>query len=161
MIARNPSPPRKRSLRRRPPVYQLRTAPMIDVVFLLLIFFLLTANFRPQEGFLPTELPRSVTNAPADEVPPLDLWVQTDANGDCLVQIGEETLFRWNAARGDPLDVDRFETTLTTVLARQGRTRDDAVRLIPTSETRWQHVVGLYDALCQLQLSRILFSMAT
>ena len=31
---------------------------MIDVVFLLLIFFMCTSSFRPPEGRLPTQLPR-------------------------------------------------------------------------------------------------------
>jgi len=32
-------------------------APMIDMVFLLLIFFLVAAKWRPQEDFLPFQLP--------------------------------------------------------------------------------------------------------
>ena len=61
---------RKRMQSRR---MQLRMVPMIDVVFLLLVFFLLTANFRSKEGFLPAELPRHVVHAEVMELEPLAL----------------------------------------------------------------------------------------
>ena len=42
---------------------ELRMTPMIDVIFLLLIFFVCTANFKPPEEMLPIDatLPGSVT----------------------------------------------------------------------------------------------------
>ena len=40
----------------------LSMASMIDVVFLLLIFFLLTVNFRAREGYLPSRLPHKATH---------------------------------------------------------------------------------------------------
>jgi len=45
---------------------QLRMTPMIDVIFLLLIFFVCTASFQPPEQWLPTlfSLPGSVSEAP-------------------------------------------------------------------------------------------------
>jgi biopolymer transport protein ExbD len=46
------------------PVVGLNLVPMIDVVFLLMIFFLLSANFRGNEGFLPAD---SFVIDPADD----------------------------------------------------------------------------------------------
>ncbi len=45
---------------------QLRMTPMIDVIFLLLIFFVCTASFQPPEQWLPTlfSLPGSMSEAP-------------------------------------------------------------------------------------------------
>ena len=36
--------------------FALRMAPMVDMVFLLLIFFLVAAKWRPEEDFLPFQL---------------------------------------------------------------------------------------------------------
>ncbi len=43
---------------RKPTTGQLKMASMIDVVFLLLIFFMCTSSFRGQENDLPTRLPQ-------------------------------------------------------------------------------------------------------
>jgi len=43
----------------RPPVIQLSMTSMIDVIFLLLIFFVCTANFEKLEALLATELASS------------------------------------------------------------------------------------------------------
>ena len=45
----------------RPPVVQLSMTPMIDVIFLLLVFFVCTANFEQLEALLATELASSGT----------------------------------------------------------------------------------------------------
>lgn len=46
----------------RPKPAELKMTPMIDVIFLLLVFFVCTANFKPPEQILPMEtvLPGSV-----------------------------------------------------------------------------------------------------
>jgi biopolymer transport protein ExbD len=54
---------------------ELKMTPMIDVIFLLLIFFVCTASFRPPEQVLPTQvsLPGSVeTDLPIEELEDLD-----------------------------------------------------------------------------------------
>ena len=57
--------------RRRPDVIM---TPMIDVVFLLLIFFVCTASFQIAEEMLPTNLTAFGATAPTDVLPPeLDL----------------------------------------------------------------------------------------
>jgi biopolymer transport protein ExbD len=49
---------------------EVSMTPMIDVVFLLLIFFVWTASFQISELLLPTELAVSGGNTPIDEVDP-------------------------------------------------------------------------------------------
>ena len=48
------------------PGLQLRMTPMIDVIFLLLIFFVCTSSFLPPEQWLPTtfSLPGAIREAP-------------------------------------------------------------------------------------------------
>ena len=69
---------------------QLQMVSMIDVVLLLLVFFLLTANFRSREGFLPAELPRRITRAELAEIEPLELVIATLGNGQCQVSVAGE-----------------------------------------------------------------------
>lgn len=63
---------------RRPPYHRpdrldVKMTPMIDVVFLLLVFFVCTASFRPLEQLLPTNL--SLPGGVASEIV-LDPWEQ-------------------------------------------------------------------------------------
>jgi len=54
-------------------------APMIDVVFQLLIFFMLTLKIVAPEGDFDINMPMGA-GAPSDELPPLDLKVRLLAN---------------------------------------------------------------------------------
>lgn len=78
---------------------RLDMAPLIDVVFLLLIFFMLTSNFL--QPSIPLALPQA---AAADEPPPAPVFVSVDASGD--VYVNQESV-----ARGD------FAAKLGAVLA--------------------------------------------
>jgi biopolymer transport protein ExbD len=59
--------------------------PMIDVVFLLVIFFLCTVSFRVLEGRLDTQLPRDGGGSPTvarDLIHPIPLHVERDTLGE-------------------------------------------------------------------------------
>lgn len=144
---------------RRPvkPALQLRMAPLIDVVFLLLVFFLLTASFRSQEGILPIELPK-LGLGPAVEMEPLDVHLQTESESICVVQIGADTVCEIDASRPEGFAVLARE--LQAVLVDQGRRLQDPIRLHCTSLTRWDHVVKAYDTLCALQVENVIFMPA-
>lgn len=137
---------------------QFRIVPMIDVVFLLLIFFLLTANFRPREGFLPAELPRQVTRATQMELEPLLLQLSSDSQGNCHIQIGAtDALLIENTPTGQ--NFAALTERIRQVLADQHRTLEDPIKLLPDPETSWQHVVRTYDALWQADLRNIIFTI--
>lgn len=148
--------------RRRGPVLSLQMAPLIDVVFLLLVFFLLTANFRSQEGFLPAELPRE-TAAAVDqmELEPLEILIDTLADGRCRIYIGTAralTLSGEGEEAGPDFGI--FGEAVLAVLAEQGRHLDDPVKLSPTPKVTWNHLVKAYDALWEVQVRRIVFVLA-
>jgi biopolymer transport protein ExbD len=103
---------------------------MIDVTFLLLIYFLLTTTFRQSEGQLPGSLPGIGSDILVETVP-----VQIRAVGDnCQSAVyslaGENTVLR------SPQElVDSLRT-------RRERTGRDAIVLIqPGRAVRWRHVV--------------------
>ncbi|WP_419188435.1 ExbD/TolR family protein [Stieleria bergensis] len=57
--------------------------PMIDVVFLLIIFFLVSSHLARQENRLPVELPTAATHQPLD-MTPVDLTITVDVDGRWL-----------------------------------------------------------------------------
>jgi len=145
-------------LRRRQPLtrrMQLQMVPMIDVVFLLLIFFLLSANFRSKEGFLPAELPRQITHSRQMEMEPLLVRVLSQPDGSCRIQIGPE------AALTIEPEIETFEAVsrqLQKVLDNQGRHLDDPIKIVPAISTKWDHVVKTYDAIWQINAHNIIFA---
>jgi len=66
---------------------RLDMAPLIDVVFLLLIFFMLTSTFL--QPSIPLALPRA---AAADEPPPAPVFVSVDESG--VVYVNQEPVPR-------------------------------------------------------------------
>ncbi len=147
------------------PRMQLHMVPMIDVVFLLLVFFLLAVNFRSKEGFLPAELPQQITLVEQMEMEPLLLYLTTLPDGACQVQIGSEqniiithSVEQGTVLEGEP-EFARLGRAVLEVLDQQGRNLDDPVKLIPTRQTKWDHLVKTYDALWQIDLRNIIFAM--
>jgi biopolymer transport protein ExbD len=72
---------------------EIDLTPMIDVVFLLLIFFMCTLSFAVNEGRLVTHLPKdrgAARTAAMDLLMPLDLGVERDASrpGGVAVRVG-------------------------------------------------------------------------
>ena len=141
---------------------RLMIAPLIDVVFLLLIFFLLAVNFRPAEGFLPVELPRrdgageAGAARPGGEVAPLMVRVDTVSDGRCAVQVGGDEAVVFDGTREGFVGL---RERLAEALRTEGRGPEDPVVLAPTAGARWDHVVRTYDALWRLQLSNIVFAL--
>ncbi len=61
--------------------------PLIDIVFLLLVFFMLTAHFVKDEG-IHIELPEAVSATAMDEDKPLELKISAEG----LVSIGDNNI---------------------------------------------------------------------
>lgn len=64
--------------RRRPPEIQWPLTALIDIVFLLLIYFLLTTNFLAEEG-ISVHLPKAQKASPQQEEP-LNIYVNKAGN---------------------------------------------------------------------------------
>jgi len=143
--------------RRRPMPMRLMMVPLIDVVFLLLVFFLLTANFRSREAFLPVQLPQLAVSSVNLEIEPLFIYIDSLPNGACRLQIGdvEEMIL---PSRPGASDFDGFSRRLAEILNDLHRTVHDPVKLVPTPTTKWDHVVKTYDALGRLSLANIIFT---
>ncbi|MFM6171454.1 MAG: ExbD/TolR family protein [Sphaerospermopsis kisseleviana] len=102
----------------------LDMAPLIDVVFLLLIFFMLTSSFL--QPSIPLSLPQA---SPADEPPPAPVFVSVDSAG--AVYINQDAVPREN-----------FGAALGALLA--GR-EDRSVNFRGDRAMNYEIFVGLMD----------------
>jgi biopolymer transport protein ExbD len=112
--------------------------PMIDVVFLLLVFFVWTASFQVVEQILPSKMSALIGSDPIDQVepPPKDFE-------DIVVRIGwdgQTPLWRLN---DQPMaSLEAVEQQLKTISAIQV---DAPVILHPEPIVPLGHVIAAYD----------------
>ena len=87
-----------RATTRHKDVIQLQMTPMIDVVFLLLIFFLATFNIIAPEGDFNIKMPASDPSQglpPPDQQPPIKVRLQADSAGELTaIGFGDRSLGR-------------------------------------------------------------------
>lgn len=98
--------------------------PMIDVVFLLIIFFLVSSHLARQENRLPLELPVASTFDPTDpEKAPLTISVDDQAN--------------WLVS-GDVVDLETLRLILADLRITKGS--DAAIRIRTDGGVQYQYV---------------------
>jgi biopolymer transport protein ExbD len=131
---------------------------MIDMIFLLLIFFLVAAKWRPREDFLPFQLPAARAGENRLVKPePLILRISPMETG-CQVRIAD--------ARTVPVDNNNAEQDLTVLMAEiekcllaQKRFANDPVEIVCDPELRWEHLAKIYDMFYGAGLTDITFRM--
>jgi len=137
----------------------LRMAPMIDMIFLLLIFFLVAAKWRPKEDFLPLQFPGAAQAGGSVLVKPEPLTIQISSiAAGCLVQIGHAY-----AVQIEDANVERnlsilMETT-RTCLADQKRFTSDPLEIVCAADVKWEHLALVYNALFGMGMTDITFLM--
>lgn len=88
---KNPHPEQPEKMQKRPrraKRVDLNVVPLVDVLFMLLLFFILSTRFRQAEGLIPGTLPRvegGIVQGDKPEItlPPIRIFVRStsDANG--------------------------------------------------------------------------------
>ncbi len=135
----------------------LRMAPLIDMIFLLLIFFLVAAKWRPQENFLPLQLPIYQTSA-VNRVKPTAFSITLEPNQsgfsvrllDQKIIVSEQNL---------ETDLAAFVDEFQQLLVRQKRNLHDPVRIYCHEKLKWDYVAKVYNLLYRLGLSDITLMM--
>jgi biopolymer transport protein ExbD len=141
-------------LRERAPL-EIQMTPMIDVVFLLLVFFVWTAGFQLAEKVLPSrvstesaERKQSPGTSPEETPPP------PEADFDrIIVRVG------WR--EGQPIWSINQEPMPTVVAVREQLRRigqvtmDVPVILHPDGEVPLSHVIDVYDAARQVGFTKV------
>ncbi len=145
-------------LPRRKRRFGLRMTPMIDVIFLLLTFFVLTAKFRTPEQFLPIHL--AAADAAQQHFGPIEPLIISisGAEGGCLVEIGGLASVRVEDERYADGLVD-FAGKLREVLSIQKRTASDPIELRCDEYVKWDELVKIYNVLQAAGISDITFQM--
>jgi biopolymer transport protein ExbD len=117
-------------IRKSPSTGSLSLTPLIDVVFLLLIFFLVSTRFEQEERDMDVELPQA-SEAQPTTFQGQDIFVTVTPNGDYFVE-------------GEQLDAPGVEAFLTSAYqSNPGRQR---VMIRADRESRTGHVVAVMNA---------------
>ena len=124
---------------------QLRLTSMIDVIFLLLIFFVITANFMVDEGSILAKLPG---NSNGQIPPPTPLLIDLTSADDGVTYTLKLDGRSVNGA------TELYTTLDDQVKAGQLKT-DRPVKIRPQNEIRWQHVVNVFNACVRADLTAV------
>lgn len=110
----------------------LSITPLIDVVFLLLIFFLVSSRYENEEPQLDLNLPQVSEALPAS-VQPQELVVNVNEQGQYFID-------------GQFRQIEQVEQIITRAHTNNPRTQTVVIRA--DKEADWQHVVVIIN-LCQ------------
>lgn len=146
------SSPRRSAGARGVPI-TVNLAPMIDVSFLLLIFFLVTTTFDRAEGILSSELPRD-TGAPSVALPISPIVVR-------VTQIGvghDDYRIRIDHFDAEPADATELAGHLRQIQQQPGFDEQTPVLIVPDSAVRWDHVMGCWNAALRAGCKSVAFS---
>ena len=132
--------------------------PMIDIIFLLLIFFFVAARWRPEENLLPFQLPpASPTPQRLGKPEPLMIYIWPTDNG-CQVQIENYSTVQ--------LEDENIQQHLATLmdqirkcLIKQKRLASDPIEIVCHSQVKWDYVAKIYNMFFGAGLTDITFQM--
>ena len=129
---------RRRSPFARRDSLEIKMTPMIDVVFLLLVFFVWTASFQVVEYLLPSELSTLPGNQAAVDVPPPEADFE-----DVVVRIhwiGDHPEWTVNDQQADSLEELRQQLQAIAQIKQ-----DAPVILHPDQEVPLGEVINVFD----------------
>ncbi len=138
-------PPRRRYEQPSALMTLSRFAPMIDLSFLLLIFFMTTTRFAKPEGLLTSEMPKYAGGSgsgPAVPLPesPIILRLTPVATG------ADDYTIRVDGFAQAPARIEGLAEFLRGVQQRPGFDRKTPVIIMAHDEIRWDHVVKCWNA---------------
>ncbi len=138
--------------------FGLRMAPLIDLVFLLLIFFLVAVKWRPQEDFIPLKLPAAQAQVPGIGRPePLRIHISS-IEGGCLVRIGLDRTAQINSRTMEG-DIARFIEKIEQVLESQKRLTSDPIEIICEGDVKSEFWVRICNVFYGMKMTDITFPM--
>lgn len=123
----------------------MQMAAMIDIVFQLLIFFLLTLKIIPPEGDFNINMPLGAVSSNPDEVPPIDLKVRLDADANGNLS---QLWFGGRALGNDfPYCFERLNNEIAAIAGgQQGYSDDLEVELNPDYNLHYRYIIRAISA---------------
>lgn len=131
---------------------ELKMTPMVDVVFLLLVFFLWTSSFQEPEFDLPSSLaePPAGLNDPTDAPPP------PEAFDEIVISVRQQEGGVELSLNGSPVaDVEGLATQLIEIVSLGVQ---PPVIIDPDAEVPVGLAVDVYDTARAAGLDRVLFA---
>lgn len=128
---------------------------LIDVCFLLLIYFLVTTTIQPREQDLKMSLPAA---APSDEIPDLaPMFIKIDKSGSIYVNTGEaqEALDANSKNRKLPMLKERLDAYANA--ARAGA-KQPVVQIWADGEAMQQRIVDVINCLASAKVQSVTFT---
>jgi biopolymer transport protein ExbD len=140
------------SRNRRAVKYTPNVTPLIDVMFLLLLFFLLTTTFRTDEGVIPGTLPKLSGPGSASLDPELGLNIYVrplgEANASAAYEVGNS---------GEVMtDPQQLYVRLASPMPLLDSTRSQVpVTIRARSDVRWQFVLEAFNQATRAKFQKI------
>jgi len=133
---------------RGPTNLTIRMTPLIDVIFLLLIFFIMTIHFQRPEGVLANRLPekggQSITEQQQWEIVRLRIKLSITDGDMPGILLQDRNVHSYEELQG-------FLTMLP----------EDVLLVIePQARVPYRHVIGVYNTCLKAEKNNIVFSMA-
>jgi biopolymer transport protein ExbD len=147
-----------RAKRRRGSGLQLNLTPMIDVTFLLLVFFVCTTKALDKEGLLRADLSERGGIVGSDaltlEEPPLRIEVRATEG---------RTTIRVMAPLPQPADAEQLGALLASKLYGPRNpgglfSADQPIELAPSKEAPWEDAVAAFNAITRAGYTRVSFA---
>lgn len=137
----------------RGPTVTLNFAPMIDVTFLLLIFFLVTTTFERAEGLLTAKLPKDA-GAPSVALPLSPIVIRLTRTG-----LGHDAVsIRIDRFEHQPASIDELAASLRAIHDQPGFDKETPVVIAAHDDVPWDHVVGCWNAALRANCKRVAFA---
>ena len=131
----------------------LNLAPMVDVVFLLLIFFITTTTFKRAEGLLMSRLPREGGFASEVALPVTPIVIRLKQTGFGPTDYAMSIDNFINA----PTSFNELTTFLIEIQGNPGFDDETPVVIQAQPDLPWDHVVGCWNAAVRAGCKRISF----
>lgn len=127
-------------------------APMIDVTFLLLIFFLVTTTFERAEGILASQMPKD--SGKVSVALPLSpivvrLSQESERHDDFLIRI--------DRFPDQPATFLELTETIRQIHKLPGFDRETPLIIVAGDDVRWDHVVGCWNAAIRAGCTSVAF----
>lgn len=141
----------------------LNLTSMIDVVFQLLIYFVVTSNFAVGEGVITAKLPIGPGSAQASQKPPeqpLKIIVNSAGAIGTSYRVYIETFAQRPNTFSELSDM-LIQLQYDPTRGLDGAYKpDNPVIIKPTGNVRWQHVVNAFNATVRARYSNVAFAQA-
>jgi biopolymer transport protein ExbD len=125
---------------------------MIDVTFQLLLYFMLTSTFKPNEGQIPGSLPeKGVAAVSSEPRPPIRIVIYPRGANREYVRYQVDNL----------TEIDRQEDLYKMLEARKKSgsvTVETPVQIRPSTSVRWKYVVAAFNAAVRAKYKNIGFT---